>query len=82
LADLGHTMPQAAQDVIGVSPDLERVAAEAQEAGAEALALATDVSRTADVDALVQCAVSHCGQVDILVCNVAILSDRKPSAPS
>jgi hypothetical protein len=53
LADLGPTMPQAAQDVIGVSPDLERVAAEVQEAGAAALALATDVSRTAAVDALV-----------------------------
>jgi NAD(P)-dependent dehydrogenase (short-subunit alcohol dehydrogenase family) len=76
LADLGRTMPQAAQDVIGVSPDLERVAVEVRNAGAEVLALPTDVSRTADVDALVQSAVGHFGQVDILVCNAAILSDR------
>ena len=76
LADLGRTMPQAAQDVIGVSPDLERVAVEVRDAGAEVLVLCTDVSRTADVDALVQSAVSHFDQVDILVCNAAILADR------
>jgi len=76
IADLGRTTSQAKNDVIGVSPDLERVAAEVKESGGEVLAFSADVSRKADVGALVQCAVDHFGQVDIMVCNAAILSDR------
>jgi meso-butanediol dehydrogenase/(S,S)-butanediol dehydrogenase/diacetyl reductase len=76
LADLGQTMPQATQDVIGVSPDLERVAAEVRGLGAEVLAVATDVSYKAAVEALLEQTVSHFGGVDIMVCNAAILSDR------
>jgi NAD(P)-dependent dehydrogenase (short-subunit alcohol dehydrogenase family) len=33
IADLGRTTPQAQTDVIGVSPDLEQVAAEVKEVG-------------------------------------------------
>jgi meso-butanediol dehydrogenase/(S,S)-butanediol dehydrogenase/diacetyl reductase len=76
IADLGRTTPQAQTDVIGVSPDLEQVAAEVKEAGGEVLALAVDVSHKADVEALVQRAVEHFGQIDIMVCNAAILADR------
>jgi NAD(P)-dependent dehydrogenase (short-subunit alcohol dehydrogenase family) len=76
LADLGQTTPQATQDVIGVSPDLERVAAEVRGLGAQVLAVATDVSHKAAVDALLERTVSHFGGVDIIVCNAAILSDR------
>jgi meso-butanediol dehydrogenase/(S,S)-butanediol dehydrogenase/diacetyl reductase len=76
LADLGQTSPQATQDVIGVSPDLERVAAEVRSLGAEVLAVATDVSDKAAVEALLEQTVGHFGAVDIMVCNAAILSDR------
>ena len=76
IVDLGRTTPQAQSDVIGVSPDLERVAAEVKEAGGEVLALAVDVSLKTDVEALVRRAVEHFGQLDIMVCNAAILADR------
>jgi NAD(P)-dependent dehydrogenase (short-subunit alcohol dehydrogenase family) len=76
IVDLGRTTPQAQSDVIGVSPDLEHVAAEVKEAGGEVLALAVDVSLKTDVEALVRHAVEHFGQLDIMVCNAAILADR------
>jgi meso-butanediol dehydrogenase / (S,S)-butanediol dehydrogenase / diacetyl reductase len=76
IADLGHTTPQARTDVIGVSPDLEQVATEVKEAGGEVLALAVDVSLKADVETLMQRTVEHFGQLDIMVCNAAILADR------
>jgi NAD(P)-dependent dehydrogenase (short-subunit alcohol dehydrogenase family) len=76
IADLGRTTPQAQTDVLGVSPDLEQVASEIKEAGGEVLAVAVDVSLKADVESLVQHAVEHFGQLDIMVCNAAILADR------
>lgn len=76
LADLGQRMPQTARDIRGVSPDLERVTTEVQNAGAEVLAVPTDVSVPAEVDALVQRAVERFGRLDIMVCNAAILADR------
>ena len=39
LADLGKEMSQVATDIRGVTPDLARVAAEVEEAGAEVLAI-------------------------------------------
>ncbi len=76
LADLGQTMEQVSRDIRGVAPDLSRVAAEVEEAGAEVLAVPTDVSVPEDVETLVQRAVDHFGRVDIMVCNAAILADR------
>lgn len=40
------------------------------------LSVVVDVIRKADVEALVWRAVEHFGQVDIMVCNAAILADR------
>jgi glucose 1-dehydrogenase len=51
-------------------------AAEVEEAGAEVLAVPTDVSVPVQVDVLQQQAVDHCGRVDIMVCNAAILADH------
>jgi NAD(P)-dependent dehydrogenase (short-subunit alcohol dehydrogenase family) len=76
LADLGQSRPQTARDIRGVSPDLERVTTEVQALGAEVLAVPTDVSSPAEVDALVQRAVERFGRLDIMVCNAAILADR------
>ena len=80
IADLGPATPQAKSDVIGVAPDLDRVAAEVRDAGAEVLPVPADVSNKHDVDALVQRAIGHFGQIDIMVCNAAILSDRNAKA--
>lgn len=79
LADLGSGMTQSTQDVIGVLPDLERVATEVQDAGAEVLAVPADVSVKTQVEGLVQQAVMRFGRVDIMVCNAAILADRNAS---
>ncbi len=76
IADLGRTTLQAKTDVIGVAPDLDRAAAEVKNTGAEVLAVPADVSNQNDVDALVQRAIDHFGQIDIMVCNAAILADR------
>ncbi len=76
LADLGQQMEAAGRDIRGVAPDLARVAAEVEEAGAEVLAVPTDVSLPRDVEALMQRAADHFGRIDIMVCNAAILADR------
>jgi NAD(P)-dependent dehydrogenase (short-subunit alcohol dehydrogenase family) len=76
IADLGRTTLQAKTDVIGVAPDLDRAAAEVKNTGAEVLAVPADVSNQTDVDALVQRTIDHFGQIDIMVCNAAILADR------
>lgn len=79
LADLGQGMSQIESDIRGVSPDLARVAAEVEEAGAEVLAVPTDVSNPRDVETLLQRTVDHFGRVDIMVSNAAILADRNQS---
>ena len=76
LADLGQGMAQIESDIRGVPPDLARVTAEVEEAGAEVLAVPTDVSNPSDVETLVQRTVDHFGRVDIMVSNAAILADR------
>ena len=76
LADLDQGAPQAAH-MISLPPDLERVAAEVAEAGAGVLAVPTDVSVKAEVEALLQAAVDRFGRVDIMVCNAAIEIDSQ-----
>jgi NAD(P)-dependent dehydrogenase (short-subunit alcohol dehydrogenase family) len=76
LADLGQNMSPVSRDIRGVAPDLSRVAAEVEEAGAQVLAVPTDVSEPSGVETLLQRTVDHFGQVDIMVCHAAILADR------
>ncbi len=76
LAELGAGTERIAQDIQGVGPDLARVAAEVEAAGAQVLAVPTDVSQPDDVETLVQRTVDHFGQVDIMVCNAAIIADQ------
>jgi NADP-dependent 3-hydroxy acid dehydrogenase YdfG len=47
--------------------ELDELAAEIKAAGGEAIALAADVSKRQDVDAVVEAAVNRCGKVDVLV---------------
>jgi NAD(P)-dependent dehydrogenase (short-subunit alcohol dehydrogenase family) len=58
----------------GVRP----VAGEAESAGAEVLALAADVSRSADVERLVGTTVERFGRIDVLVNNAGVLGPRVP----
>jgi NAD(P)-dependent dehydrogenase (short-subunit alcohol dehydrogenase family) len=52
------------------------VAAEVEEAGAEVLAVAADVSKGADVERLVGEAVGRFGRIDVLVNNAGLLGPR------
>jgi NAD(P)-dependent dehydrogenase (short-subunit alcohol dehydrogenase family) len=54
------------------------VAEEAVSSGAEVLAMAADVSRSADVKMLVGAAVERFGHVDVLVNNAGLLGPRVP----
>jgi NAD(P)-dependent dehydrogenase (short-subunit alcohol dehydrogenase family) len=76
VADLAQSMTSASRDIRGTAPDLAQATSELETAGANVLAVPTDVSVPEDVDTLLQRAVEHFGQVDIMVCNAAILADR------
>ncbi len=56
--------------------DLEKVVAQAEEAGYEAFARPTDVTSEESVDGLVRDAVAHFGAVDVLVNNSGIVTTR------
>jgi NAD(P)-dependent dehydrogenase (short-subunit alcohol dehydrogenase family) len=64
---------EGARGVVAADLDAERAQAVAQEAGAAAIALRCDVSREADIQALVAAARERFGQVDIYVSNAGIL---------
>ncbi len=57
---------------------LRPVAEEALSSGAEVLALAADVSQSADVNRLIDAAVERFGRVDVLVNNAGLLGPRVP----
>lgn len=67
---------EGARVVVNYSRDqaaAESVVAAAEETGAEAIAIRADVTKRAEVDALVEGAVERFGRLDILVNNAAIL---------
>ena len=74
VADAGTSLGSAAR----TAGDLEQVAAEARQRGAEALAVATDVSDEAAVQALVAQVLARFGQIDLLVNNAGMAT---PGAP-
>ncbi len=63
--------------VIADLGDAEPVAAEARQAGGEAVAIRTDIADEAAVTALVDAAVERFGTVDVLVNNAAVASTLK-----
>lgn len=75
LADLGRG-DNAIGDIEGTTPDLDAVAAEVTDAGGQAIAVATDVSREADVRNLVAKTVETYGRIDSMVANAAILAGK------
>ena len=52
------------------------VAEEVESAGAEVLALAADVSKSSDVEGMVEAAVERFGEIDVLVNNAGLLGPR------
>ncbi len=73
LAQEGAHVVLAARSV----SEIEAVAEEIQRMGREALAVATDVAKKAEVDAMVQQTLDRFGQVDILINNAGV-ANHKP----
>ena len=58
---------------------IESAVAEVRAMGRDAIAVPTDVSDSAQADALIAAAVAHFGQVDVLINNAALVSDSIPT---
>ncbi len=58
---------------------IESAAAEANAAGLDAIAIPTDVSDSAQANALLQAALDHFGRIDVLINNAALVSDSVPT---
>ncbi|KAA5606799.1 SDR family oxidoreductase [Roseospira marina] len=82
LAEAGATVVLAARS----TGEIERIAGEIRAAGGRALAVACDVAKPEDVQALVEAARAEAGRLDILVNNagliepIARLTDNDPAA--
>ena len=76
LADLPPEAPQTADDITGPVPDLDAVASEVRQIGAQVLAVATNVRVQEEVVNLLSITMDRFRQVDVMVCNAAILPDR------
>lgn len=70
LASLGAKVVLGARRV----DRLEKIAAEIKSAGGEAVVQAADVTVRADVEALVNAAVSHFGKIDVIVNNAGLMA--------
>lgn len=66
--------------VSDISPDGEQVASAISAAGGDALFVQSDVSKTSDVQTLIERAVSHFGRLDIAVNNAGIDPEVAPVA--
>ncbi|PPR64655.1 MAG: Sorbitol dehydrogenase [Alphaproteobacteria bacterium MarineAlpha4_Bin2] len=75
LADLA-TGDRAVGDIEGTSPDLEVVAREVADEGGEAISIAVDVSKEADVERLIGSTLEAYGRIDTMVANAAILTGK------
>ncbi len=75
LADLGVSDSHVGE-IDGVPPDLDAVVQEVTAAGAEAIAVPTDVSDEAGVEQLIAAAVERFGRVDAMVANAAIFAGK------
>ncbi len=66
--------------IAGRRPELiERAAAAVKSLGRDAIAIPTDVSDSAQANALVGAAVEHFGRIDVLINNAALVSDSVPT---
>ena len=72
VSDIGEAKEHLAKDDVGVSSEMEEIAAEIRDAGGEAVAIACDVRDEDSVRALIDGAVEAFGRVDILINNAGI----------
>jgi NAD(P)-dependent dehydrogenase (short-subunit alcohol dehydrogenase family) len=72
VSDVGEAKKHLDEGDIGVSAEMEEIAAEIRDAGGEAVAIACDVRLEDEVRGLIDSAVDAFGQVDIIVNNAGI----------
>jgi NAD(P)-dependent dehydrogenase (short-subunit alcohol dehydrogenase family) len=72
VSDIGETKEHLGKDDVGVSSEMEEIAAEIRDAGGEAVAIACDVRDEDSVRALIDGTVEAFGRVDILINNAGI----------
>jgi len=72
VSDVGQSKKHLDEGDIGVSAEMEEIAAEIRDAGGEAVAIACDVRLEDEVRGLIEGAVEAFGRVDILVNNAGI----------
>jgi 3-oxoacyl-[acyl-carrier protein] reductase len=73
--EIALTLAREGADIVGnarTAPNLEILAAEIEKLGRRALAVTADISKKADVDRMVDMAITAFGRIDILVCNAGI----------
>lgn len=73
--EIALTLAREGADIVGnalTAPNLEILAAEIGKLGRRALAVTADISKKADVDRMVDMAITAFGKIDILVCNAGI----------
>ena len=72
VSDIGESKEHLGEGDIGVTAEMEEIAAEIRDSGGEAVAMACDVRNEDDVTALIGGAVDAFGRLDILVNNAGI----------
>ncbi len=72
VSDIGKPKEHLGEANIGLSTEMEEIAAEIRDAGGEAVAIACDVRKEDDVRALIDGTVDAFGRLDILVNNAGI----------
>ena len=78
--ELAHGFAEAGARVVGCARSFERAdktATEIRGKGHDALAVAADVTKPEDCEALIAAAVKHHGRLDILVCNAGVNVKKK-----
>ncbi|MFK7957661.1 MAG: SDR family NAD(P)-dependent oxidoreductase [Lysobacterales bacterium] len=72
VTDIGRTDGALSADNVGASDEMEQVAQELRDAGAQAIAVACDVRSEEQIDRLVETTVGEFGRLDIMVNNAGV----------
>lgn len=78
VTDLGTPSGALSDGHVGNTQDMENVVTELRDSGADAIAIACDIRKAADVKNLVAKTVEHFGRIDILVNNAGVGYLMKP----
>lgn len=72
VSDIGHTEGQLSADHVGASEEMEAIAQELRDAGANAITVACDVRSEEQINRMVELTVSEFGRLDIMVNNAGV----------